>query len=149
LPFSCTHLALWRGKVPKNPRYVNAKQKGFKNFFILFSLHKSMYLIYIFYSFQIFDEFRPSRNYSINQNHIALGGLESNQSKAFGERPSTFDNHFDMNFMKKCHESRLQSKLKNPDFDAIVTTNSEMAPELPENYLQKRYTKYVLIRNDN
>ena len=111
-----------------------------------------MNLIYryiVFYSFQIFDEFRPSRNYSINQNHIALGGLESNQSKAFGERPSTFDNHFSMNFMKKCHESRLQSKLKNPDFDAIVTTNYEVAPELPENYLQKRYTKYGFIRNDN
>ena len=31
LPFSCTHLALWRqGKRPK----VHAKQKGFKNFFI-------------------------------------------------------------------------------------------------------------------
>ena len=30
LPFSCTHLALWRqGKRPK----VHAKQKGFKNFF--------------------------------------------------------------------------------------------------------------------
>ena len=54
-----------------------------------------------------------------------------------------------MDFMKKSQESRLQSKSKNPDFDAIVTTNSEMAPELPENYLQKRYTKYVLIRNDN
>ena len=105
--------------------------------------------IYIFYSFQIFDEFCPSRNYSINQNHIALGGLESNQSKAFGERPSTFDNHFGMNFMKKCHESRLQSKLKNPDFDAIVTTNYEVAPELSENYLQKRYTKYGLIMITN
>ena len=79
------------------------------------------------------------RNYSINQNNIALGGLESNQSKAFGERPSTFDNHLGMNFMKKCHESRLQSKLKNPDFDAIVTTNYEVASELPENYLQKQY----------
>ena len=88
-----------------------------------------------------FDEFRPSRNYSINQSHIALGGLESNQSKAF-------DNHLGMNFMKKCHESRLQSKLKNPDFDAIVTTNYEVAPELSENYLQKRYSKYGLIRND-
>ena len=32
LPFSCTYLALWReGKRPK----VHAKQKGFKNFFIL------------------------------------------------------------------------------------------------------------------
>ena len=28
LPFSCTHLALWRGKRPK----VHAKQKGLKNF---------------------------------------------------------------------------------------------------------------------
>ena len=43
--------------------------------------------------------------------------------------------------MKKCHESRLQSKLKNPDFDAIVTTNYEVAQELPENYLQKLYPK--------
>ena len=57
----------------------------------------------------IFDEFRPSRNYSINQNHIALGGLESNQSKAF-------DNHLGMNSMKKCHESRLQYKLKKSEF---------------------------------
>ena len=32
LPFSCTHLALWRGKV-KYPRYIHAKQKGSKNFF--------------------------------------------------------------------------------------------------------------------
>ena len=70
--------------------------------------------IYIFYSFQIFDEFCPSRNYSINQNHIALGGLESNQSKVFWERPGTFDNHLGINLMKKCHESKLQSKLKTP-----------------------------------
>ena len=35
LPFSCTHLALWRqGKRPK----VHAKQKGFKNFFNLQSI---------------------------------------------------------------------------------------------------------------
>ena len=98
-----------------------------------------------YFSFQIFDEFGPSRNYSINQNHNALGGLESNQSKALGERPSSFDNHFGMDFMKKSHESRLKSKLKNPDFDAIVTTDYEVAPALPENYLQKRYTKYGFI----
>ena len=36
LPFSCTHLALWRGKKPK----VLAKQKGFKNFFRLFDMKK-------------------------------------------------------------------------------------------------------------
>ena len=50
-----------------------------------------------------------------------------------------------MDFMKKSHES----KLKNPDFDAFVTTDYEVAPALPENYLQKRYTKYGFIRNDN
>ena len=42
LPFSCTHLALWRhlqrhGKRPK----VHAKQKGFKNFFIFTTIEKS------------------------------------------------------------------------------------------------------------
>ena len=49
----------------------------------------------------IIDEFRPSKNYSINQNHIALGN-----QKQFGK--------------DQAHESKLQSKLKNPDFDAIV-----------------------------
>ena len=47
--------------------------------------------------------------------------------------------------MKKSQESRLQPKSKNPDFDAIVTTDYEVAPVLPENYLQKRYTKYGFI----
>ena len=32
LPFSCTHLALWRQRQGKRPK-VYAKQKGFKNFF--------------------------------------------------------------------------------------------------------------------
>jgi hypothetical protein len=33
LPFSCTHLALWRGKGKvKDPRYMQ-KQKGFENLF--------------------------------------------------------------------------------------------------------------------
>ena len=32
LPFSCTHLALWRQRQGKRPK-VHAKQKGFKNFF--------------------------------------------------------------------------------------------------------------------
>ena len=31
LPFSCTHLALWRERQGKRPE-VHAKQKGFKNF---------------------------------------------------------------------------------------------------------------------
>ena len=32
LPFSCTHLALWRGRQGKRHK-VDAKQKGLKNFF--------------------------------------------------------------------------------------------------------------------
>jgi hypothetical protein len=44
-----------------------------------------------------------------------------------------------MNCMKKCHESKLQSKLKNPDFNAIA--NYEVVPELSENYLQRCYPK--------
>ena len=35
LPFSCTHLALWRGKGQGKRPKVHAKQKGFKNFFIV------------------------------------------------------------------------------------------------------------------
>ena len=33
LPFSCTHLALWRGKEQGKRPKVHAKQKRFKNFF--------------------------------------------------------------------------------------------------------------------
>ena len=33
LPFSCTHLALWRGKEQGKRPKVHAKHKGFKNFF--------------------------------------------------------------------------------------------------------------------
>ena len=32
LPFSCTHLALWRGQRQGKRPKVHAKQKGFKNF---------------------------------------------------------------------------------------------------------------------
>jgi hypothetical protein len=35
LPFSCTHLALWRGKEQGKRPKVHAKQKGSKNFFSL------------------------------------------------------------------------------------------------------------------
>ena len=45
LPFSCTHLALWRGKGQGKRPKVHAKQKGFKNFFIGDTFQSSLYRI--------------------------------------------------------------------------------------------------------
>ena len=55
LPFSCTHLALWRGKVKDLPK-VHAKQKGFKNFFTTFVLYAKLSRPYIFF----FAKFIPA-----------------------------------------------------------------------------------------
>ena len=54
LPFSCTHLALWRERQGKRPK-VHEKQKGYKNFFNLILIFQiTTYLWFFNYFWSIY-----------------------------------------------------------------------------------------------